>query len=327
MTDGDFDSWAHLATSREDAVGGLRALADELGYRQGQRYALLADKIERGESVSVHDTSAWAQPRGEEDFAVGVTASLARQTLLLERRQRVRKLALAAVCLAFCYLIASLVVSYLVLYAFGGEVTQLIAHDPQPTNMPTTFAFLFKCGALLCSVLFVILLVRIRFPVPKWIEWMADRVPIVGGLLQLADASAACETIYQSLSLGSDYPSAFGSAGETNRSRILGDWLRNVSTRLSTGASFRQVAEEIASRAGTMAGILSSAIDMKTHQSTVALWREASDQMHDQLARQTIRLTTVFVPMVVVLSVMICGFSLVQLFVTLIQMIDDLMWW
>lgn len=329
---------AFIASS-DDTTAGLRALAQEVGGRQGRRYQSLADRIERGE---VHPSLELNGPVPAESTSLGdvtnpsiVTSSDARRPspvacltrfAMLERsRSTARHQLIVVSVLGWFYLVSSLAIGWFILQTALPFVTGLLQDlDSEEAIASRIASIQFFTGLYAVAIALLIVaaglfFVRLTSRSPAWIEWLWDHVPMIGSTLRAKELAEMAESFYQSLLRGQDYSAAFGIASHSTTSTRLRRWLIASKRRVETGASLATIASSLPGRAEFISGIMPALVSAPSAAVVVDLWRETSVRMHGLMRQRGERLRTVLAPILVVASLLIASFALILTLGTLYQ--------
>ncbi len=314
-----------LIASRDDATTGLRALAEETGGRTGRRYRVIADRIERGESIGISSSAS---------ASMNSVASLTRFAILQRSRGETRGHVIAVSLLGWIYLLCSLAVGMFLLQVAAPFANTLIAdidwNIGDRGDISATinlYVGLFWFGIAVTVSLGILFLIRMLPRAPVWIEWLWGKVPIIGPTLRAMDLAEMAESFYQSLASGQDYAMAFGAASKTSRSKRLSRWLLRSQQRIEAGESLHGVARDLPVQGEFISGVFGSLASNHSASSALEMWRETSLRMHSLMFRRGVRVRTVLAPVLVVVSMLIACVAFVVSIGTLywvIQMIAGL---
>jgi hypothetical protein len=291
------DSLVRMVAASNDAVGGLQAMAQEIGGREGAKIRSLAERIRRGESMDQEgkQLSLLQAVAGDERSMAG---HVPRWVLLRDQRTQTRRSLRRIVWFALGYLTAATIVGLgiqtvctklvdeLGISSFGFFYNSV---QSQPVEIAITVRYGYQILLLSLLVLIVLWAVRgmERLGSSSLGSWLAQpverfwkRVPFVGSTYSAIDLAQMSESIYQSLSASWTYPQAFRTAALETRSSVLRQWLTNSADRLERGEKLEAVLGTCALQANWLNAMSQLLAVPMSSESLSEQWLVVSNRFH-----------------------------------------------
>ncbi len=155
-----------------------------------------------------------------------------------------------------------------------------------------------------------------------WIEWLCDRLPMIGSTLRAIDLAEMSESVFVSIASGDDYPSAFRAASRSTRSQMLARWTSRAAERLAAGESLHGIARTMPMRGEFISGVLGAFSGGNTFTTAHALWRETSERMHELMLRRGSQLQLVLAPVLVVVALLAASFAMLLSLSSLYKIVE-----
>lgn len=220
-----------------DAVAGLRAMANELGGRRGQRLLTLASQIERGSHVQNTDAShSTILPTS----LIGVAQSverLPRWFMLEELRDQARSRVQAVVWYSLFYCLTASVIGFAIVWMIPTLVPEFDVNfwwsqkkfEPLKIEPIRSYYQLLIGLFLIFTLIWVMHQILRHFRPPKWrwlrvqttLDLLISHVPFIGSAWAAIELAQISETLHQSLASRWPYPDALRAAALQTESAML----------------------------------------------------------------------------------------------------------
>ena len=330
------ESLIRMVVSSDDAVEGLRAMAIELGGRDGGAVAKLADRLRRGEAI----TDVKSQPPDSVSLLQASTpdeaissGGLPRWVMLDDQRSRVRHKLRRIVWFGLGGLLAATLAGLWLFDQVTGFLGDLNMNsnmfdwerydDPVSKTSLLTNMFRVGYGSFAVTAIFLIAIWAIRgisisndqnplswrSKVIRLSEAFWNVFPFIGATYRAMDLAQMSESIFLSLSAHWTYPQAFIAAAGQTKSAILRRWLLASVSRLERGDSVDSVVLTCPLRANWLAGMSHVLSTSSTDNLVVSQWRAVSDRLHQLMISRGRRAFIVITSASILVSTSILIFS------------------
>ncbi len=323
-----------------DAVAGLKALAAEVGSRDGAKIRQLAERLQRGETITQWQPSdaskvSLLQASAMDDSSLA--GRVPRWVLLHDQRTQSRSQLHRVVWFCFGYLLAAAIGGWLIqvtVTTYLAEVSSdyTTAYLSQPAQaqslvMQDVIRRAYQGTIVILIGLAMLWASRQCSRFGQRVERFWNQVPFIGSTYRAIDLAQMCEAIYQALSASWTYPQALRTAASQSKSMLLRDWLLQGAARIEGGESFEAVMSTCPLRASLLSGMSPILSTPTSGNVWLEQWRIVSDRLHQLMIRRACRIATVLAPAVVLLSIVILAFGWGWAMKSVFTMLDLLMWY